>query len=388
VRIVIDARGLASTTGRYVERLLHHLQVLDHDNGYLVLLSAEDDERWHPRASNFTKRVVAFRPYRVAEQVQYARLLHGLRPDLVHFTMPAHPLAYRGRHVVTVHDLTLVDGANRLEGGSVADVAIQTMKRAVFAAVTWSTARFATDVITPTRYIGEQLVLRFGADRSRVHVTHEGADPLTETPRTADYGQRPEFLLYVGNAYPYKNLWRLIQAYHRLERPDLSLLLVGAKDAHYERLERRTNDARIDGVIFTGFVADAELAWLYQHARLLVFPSLSEGFGLPPLEAMLYGSPVLSSNSSCLPEVYGNSVEYFDPLDTGDLAASIDRLLDDPERRRELKDAGRERVEGYSWRRMAEQTLSIYERAASTARPTPDPSDRHGTRPADPAPGG
>lgn len=365
-RIVIDARILFTSTGRYVERLLHHLQDLDHENEYVVLLPAEDRGRWEPRAPNVTTRVADIEPYGFAEQWRFARLLHGLRADLVHFTVPNHPLLYRRPHVVTVHDLTLIDFVHEVEGRE-ASLRYRAKRVAFRWAMRW-TARRSDALITPTRYVRDQLIRRFGAPEARVHVTPEGADPLAADPRPTDLGQGPEFLLSVGNAYPYKNLWRLIEAFRDLGRPGLRLLLVGPPDMFSEELRRRTEAAGIEGVVFAGFVPDPELAWLYQHARLFVFPSLSEGFGLPGLEAMRYGLPVLASDASCLPEVYGEGAEYFDPADTAGLASAIGRLLDDEDRLEALRRAGAEVAGRYSWRRTAEQTLEVYRQTLDRVR--------------------
>ena len=373
MRVAIDARILFTSTGRYVERLLHHLQDLDRTNEYVVLLRARDRDRWRPRAPNFATVVADVEPYGFAEQLPFARLLHGLDADLVHFTVPNHPITYRRPHIVTVHDLTLLDFVHRLEGRPERGSLRYRAKRAVFRGVVWWTARMSTAVITPTRYVREQLIRRFGALPARVHVTSEGADPLAADPRPADRGQGDDFLLSVGNAYPYKNLWRLIRAFAQLRRPGLTLLLVGGpRDAFWEELERRTRDSGIEGVIFAGFVPDEELAWLYQHARLFVFPSLSEGFGLPGLEAMRYGAPVVSSDASCLPEVYGEAAAYFEPTDPEALASLLARLLDDEDRLGELRRAGSDLVRRYSWRRMAEQTLALYR--ASVGPPGSRPS--------------
>ena len=368
-RIVIDARILFTSTGRYVERLLHHLQDLDRENEYLVLLSARDHSRWTPRAPNVTTKVADVKPYGFAEQWRFARLLQRLRADLVHFTVPNHPLLYRRPHVVTVHDLTLIDFVHELEGR---DASLRyRAKRVAFRWVMRWTARRSHALITPTRYVRDQLIRRFGAPGSRIHVTPEGVDTLATDPQPSDRGQGPEFLLSVGNAYPYKNLWRLIEAFRDLGRPGLRLLLVGAPDMFYDELRRRTEAAGIEGVVFAGFVPDPELAWLYQHARLFVFPSLSEGFGLPGLEAMRYGLPVLSSNASCLPEVYGEGAEYVDPTDTAGLASAIGRLLDDEERLEALRRAGAEVAGRYPWRRTAEQTLEVYRQTLDRSRQAP-----------------
>jgi glycosyltransferase involved in cell wall biosynthesis len=115
-------------------------------------------------------------------------------------------------------------------------------------------------------------------------------------------------------------------------------------------------------VIFTGYVSEGRLRWLYEHAAAYVFPSLSEGFGLPPLEAMIHGAPVVSSNATCLPEIYGDAAHYFDPTDVSDMAKKIDDVLSNPKLREELVEKGKIQVKKYSWKRMTEQTLDVYKK--------------------------
>jgi glycosyltransferase involved in cell wall biosynthesis len=363
MKIAIDARIISISTGRYVERLLHHLQKIDHNNEYLVLLLAKDYETWQPSAPNFKKVKADFPIYSIAEQIHLLKLLRRLKPDLVHFTMPNHPVLYWGKHVTTIHDLTLIDYVNKRKEGPLKDIVKNVIKPAIFRGVMWWAATQSTAVITPSKHVREQLIRRFGARGGRVSVTYEAAEPLAAKPEAADLGQGDNFIMYCGNAFPYKNLWRLIRAYNLLHRPDLKLVLVGKKEYFYEQLEVRTKARGIEGVVFTGFIPDAQLAYLYKQAKLFVFPSLSEGFGLPPLEAMNYGVPVLAARSSCLPEVMGNGAHYFDPDSTESLVKELEGLLDDDERRTELAQAGSEKVKQYSWERMAELTLSIYERA-------------------------
>jgi glycosyltransferase involved in cell wall biosynthesis len=360
MKIAIDARIIYTSTGRYVERLVHHLQDLDGKNEYVILLLQKDFDHWEPRAANFTKMVADFPPYTVAEQLAFARLLRSLGADLVHYTMPNHPILYRGKHVTTVHDLTLIDFVNKRDEGWLRNIYKHQIKPAAFRGVMWWAATKSNAVITPTKYVRQQLIRRFGAPSGQVHVTYEAAEPLAARAQPIDLGQGDNFIMYVGNAYPYKNLWVLIEAFHGLHRPDLKLVLVGKKDYFYEQLERRARAHDIHNVIFAGFIPDENLAYLYQHTKMYVFPSLAEGFGLPPLEAMTYGVPVLSSKATCLPEVYGEGAEYFEPEDVAELTQHITALLDDDARRHQLAKAGMEQVKRYSWERMAELTLEIY----------------------------
>jgi glycosyltransferase involved in cell wall biosynthesis len=168
--------------------------------------------------------------------------------------------------------------------------------------------------------------------------------------------------MYVGRPTPHKNLPRLIEAFAQLQakHPDLYLVLAGKKDANYKRIARDTKDKGIEQVVFTGFVTDGQLRWLYEHCAAYIFPSLSEGFGLPGLEAMANGAPVVSSNATSLPEVQGDAAHYFNPENVDDMAKAINAVLTKPELRKTLIERGRKQVAKFSWKRMAEQTLAVY----------------------------
>ena len=172
--------------------------------------------------------------------------------------------------------------------------------------------------------------------------------------------------MYVGRHQPHKNLDRLIEAHHKLLKvhPKLILAIVGKKDKTTAILQENVESANYKNVVFTDFVSDAQLRWLYEHTACYVFPSLSEGFGLPGLEAMVHGAPVASSNATSLPEVYGDAAHYFDPLDDNDIAQKISEIIDNKSLRQELFTKGKKQASEFSWRRMAEQTLEVYEKCA------------------------
>jgi glycosyltransferase involved in cell wall biosynthesis len=365
MKIVIDARIIYTSTGRYVERLLEHLQDIDQANQYVVLLLKKDLPKWQPKSPNFTKVEADFPIYSIREQIQLAILLYKLRPNLVHFTMPQQPVLYFGRHITTVHDLTLVENLNKRKHGLLKNIYKNHFKPLVFKiALRWF-IRSSRFVITPTHFVKDHLVSILGAKEDKLVVTYESVEALAAKPQQPDFiNETDQFIMFLGNAYPYKNVWRLIEAFHALGRPGLKLVLVGKKDFFYEELERRAVAAGIDGVVFAGFVPDEGTAWLNHHAQAFITASLSEGFCLPGLEAMYYGTPVLSSNASCLPEVYGPAADYFNPLDVADITRAIGGLLDSPTRQAELRAAGPEWIKRYSWEKMARETLAVY-RAAS-----------------------
>ena len=136
------------------------------------------------------------------------------------------------------------------------------------------------------------------------------------------------------------------------------MVLVGELDYFYQKIKRRFGGVK--GIVFTDFVSDEELAALYQNAAVYVFPSLCEGFGLPPLEAMAYDLPVVCSNSSCLPEILGEAAEYFNPESVDDMAGKIGSVLSDKNLQSRLISSGRERIKKYSWKKMAQETLKTY----------------------------
>lgn len=367
MRIAIDARIINSSTGRYVERLLTYLEKIDTVNDYLVLVRAKDKTYWQPTSKNFTIQIADFEDYSFSEQLGLKRLLDELKPDLVHFCMPQQPILYQGPHVTTFHDLTLLRTYNSDKNWLVFH-AKQLVARFVFRRVAHSSIR----IITPSTYTKKALVKFAGISPQKVTVSYEGAD----TAQSADHAfdlPNGRFLLYVGQQSDYKNIWRLIEAHQRLRlnHPDLLLVLVGKKTTMHRRHEARVQEAGYEGVIFTDFVDDNQLAWLYRHAALYVFPSLMEGFGLPGLEAMSYGCPLVSSKATCLPEVYRDGAIYFDPTNVTDMSKTIETVLTDPQLRQALIKRGDVVATLYSWERMAKETHAVYVQAIESVTSSP-----------------
>lgn len=224
-------------------------------------------------------------------------------------------------------------------------------------------ARNSLKVIAPSEFVKNDIVSFTGIDPSKILVTYESADKIIEKPQKPNViDNSGSFLLYVGKPFPHKNLERLIKAFVILQKsnPSLQLVLAGKLDANYRRIEDMVKKKEIDDVVFTDFVSEAELKWLYEHCAAYIFPSLSEGFGLPGLEAMVHEAPVVSSNATCLPEVYSDAAAYFDPLDVSDMANKIEQVIADNNLRQKLIENGTKRVKQFSWAKMAQQTLEIY----------------------------
>ena len=360
IRIVIDARELRTSTGRYIDRLLQYLQNIKSDYQFIVLLKPKDMESWKPQNKRFTAVPCRHKEFTFAEQIGMWIQLHKLKPDLVHFGMVQQPILYQGKSVTTMHDLTTTRFRNPSKNWLVF-----TLKQQVYKWVNRIAAHKATIVITPTEFVKDDVARYTRINSRKIVVTPEAADAITEKPQPFQELEDKQFIMYVGRPQPHKNLERLIKAFELLRQnnPGLKLVLVGKKDILYRRLEKFATEEKVKNIVFTDFVSEGQLRWLYEHTAAYVFPSLSEGFGLPGLEAMIHGAPVVSSNATCLPEVHKDAAEYFDPLDIEGMAAAIQRVIDDPTLRKKLQTRGTVVAHSYSWQRMAEQTLEVYKRA-------------------------
>jgi glycosyltransferase involved in cell wall biosynthesis len=357
-RIVIDARELRTSTGRYIERLLHYLQQIDDTHQYRVLLQPRDIAAWVPINPRFSPVACPYKEFTLGEQLGLLRQIKGLKPDLVHFGMTQQPVFYEGRTVTTMHDLTTTRFNNPSKNWLLFKV-----KQLVYRGVVKRVARKSDAILTGSQFVKDDLVHYTGINPDKITISYEAADPIAADPEPVISLAGHKFLLYVGRPMPHKNLERLIEAFVQLksQHPDLLLVLAGKKDANYQRIENETRARTIKNLHFTGHVSEGQLRWLYEHCAAYVFPSLSEGFGLPGLEAMMHGAPVVSSNATCLPEIYGDAAHYFDPLDIPAMADAINEVLTDKKLLTELVKRGHEQVKMYSWQHVAERTLAVYE---------------------------
>ena len=232
--------------------------------------------------------------------------------------------------------------------------------------------RRADAIITVSRSSKRDIVAHYGLDPAKITVVYEAAAPEFRPAAPAEleavrrrYGLPERFAIHVGTIEPRKNLGRLIEALQRLRDRGLvvPLVVVGARGWLYDEFFRRLGELDIrEDVYFPGFVPTADLPLLYGAATVALVPSVYEGFGLPVLEAMACGTPVVSSDRSSLPELGGDAVHYFDPYDVEEMAAAIQEVWTDAERRREMRERGLARAARFSWEQAARETLAVYER--------------------------
>lgn len=359
-KIVIDARESGTSTGRYVDKLIEYLHELKPKHEVVLLAKANRLEYLSGIAPSFKAVETAYKEFTFGEQIGFKKQIAALRADLVHFPMVQQPVWYRGNVVTTMQDLTTIRFRNPAK-----NPAVYWAKQQVYKWVNKRAAHKSSEIITISNFVKQDLVNFTHVSPDKITVTYEAADFIADPPETYTAMEGKQFIMYIGRPTPHKNLGRLIEAFALLQqtRPDLYLVLAGKKDTNYARHEATVQAKGIQNVIFTDFISDGQLKWLYQHCKAYVFPSLSEGFGLPGLEAMAHGAPVVSSNATCLPEINGDAAQYFDPLNVKDMADKIGEVLDDPILREDLVDKGRVQAAKYSWQHMAEQTLAVYKQA-------------------------
>jgi glycosyltransferase involved in cell wall biosynthesis len=286
-------------------------------------------------------------------------------PDVLY--VPAHvlPAVRRSRAVVTIHDVGYLDYP-------------EAYTRSRWLYLHWSTAfsaKVATLIIADSYYTKAELVRRYGVEPDKVRVVHlaheEGLAPVEEKTTLESvrsrYGIDGDYFIYLGTIQPRKNVFGLLRAYAELaSRPGKTpkLVLVGRPGWLHEPLFRAVKDLNIESdVVFTGYVPDNDVPALLSGALALVFPSFYEGFGLPALQAMACGTPVIASNVTSLPEVIGEAGLLIDPRRPEQLADTMALIAGDDSLRRELRDRGLERASQFSWKKCAAETLSVLEEA-------------------------
>lgn len=376
MRIGIDARfygTLGKGLGRYVSELIRHLEETDHENEYLIFLRKENFDDYTPRAENFRKIQAEFPWYGLREQLIYPFWLMRFKLDLMHFTHFNVPMLYHKPFVVTIHDLILLK--HPTPRASTLGPLLFKLKFSFYKHVITHALKTAEEIITVSDYTKNDVIETFPFTKNKnISVTHLAcAAPFLDTndtsvPKTVKAMKKP-FMLYVGNAYPHKNLERLLAAFAKFRRrtPDYRLVFVGNEDHFYRRLKREAKTVGIGkDVIFFGRASDAELKALYAKADFYVFPSLHEGFGLPPLEAMCHDLPVAAAQATCLPEILGDAAFFFDPESENDIADALTRIATDEATRTELIEKGRARASVFDWPTCARRTLSVYRRALHT----------------------
>lgn len=354
MRIGIDARKINDTgIGRYIASLVENLLRVDSRNEYVLFFDPVDVDKFDYPKGRITKIIEPSGKYSIAEHFSLPSKANSLGLDIFHAPHFVLPYFMKVPSVVTVHDVIhLIDPAFGLLAREYARFMIR------------SAVARARDVITVSDYTKRNLIGLFHtpADKIRV-IPNGGGDGFTRTENEAikktaqKYGVTPGYYLFVGSDRPHKNLNAVAQAL-RLMGEDSFFVVAGRVGDGSKKLF-----AGVEGKVrFIGQnMEKTDMAALYSGASALLFPSFHEGFGLPPLEAMACGTPVVASNASCMPEILGDSAVMADPLDYRSMADALIKLKNDLAYRAGYIARGRERVRIYSWEKAARMTLEVYE---------------------------
>jgi glycosyltransferase involved in cell wall biosynthesis len=365
VRIAIDARKLHDYgIGTYVRNLLRQLAKLDRDSEYVILCTSEDGPLAGELGPNFRFVATGARAESLGDQFSVPRLLRQASADVYHTPYAVLPMVTVCPSVVTIHDcvnLTFPEYARSRPAHLATRLKM------------WSAVHRSARILTVSESSKRDILRYFRVPDSKVSIIANAIDQRYGTPPSPDEVQQVrerfqlygEFLLYAGNIRPHKNLERLIDAFHQVRQSSrfehLRLLIIGDEISKYPRLRRAVHRHKLHKhVRFLGFVPENRLAVLYRLATVFVFPSLYEGFGLPPLEAMASGTPVVTSNVSSLPEVVGDAALLIDPYDAAAIAEGLRRALTDQDLRDTLIARGFERARSYSWEASVRRVREIY----------------------------
>lgn len=368
MKIGIDARMINTTgIGRYTQSLVENLALIDKSNSYYLFLKRDEFNSYRLPAKNFKKILANFHWYGVSEQIKFPKIIKKQKLDLMHFPHFNIPAFYRGKFVVTIHDLTL--HKYKTTESTTKGFLIYQLKHFLYKIIIKKAIKKSLKIICPSKFTKKNILEEFGVFEKKIEVTYEGGPSenlkkiIPDEKVLEKFGVTLPFALYVGNAYPHKNLSLIAEAIKYLPR-DVKIVLAGREDHFYENLKQKVRDGGYENrIIFTGFVTDEELVYLYKKALAYLFPSFNEGFGLPPLEAISFGLLPVVANSSCLPEVLGDAALYFDPKDANELANSLKAVLEDEKLRDSIIKNGQEKIKIYSWRKMAKETKNIYTQA-------------------------
>lgn len=375
MKILIDARlyGLENAgLGRYIMNLTSSLARLDTKNQYIILLRKKYYlELRLPK--NWKKILADFRHYSFTEQLVLPKIVASQNPDLVHFPHFNAPLLCSKPYIVTIHDL-LMHKQKGMEATTLPFIRYG-VKRIGYRMVFDNAVKMSTHIIVPSNTVKEELIKFYKIEEEKVSVTYEGvnAPNLTNVSKEkllAKYGIPGPYFIYTGNAYPHKNLKRLIATVKALntgKSQKVYLAIVSSRNVFIKRLEEDIKDEKAQSLVkILGFVPDCDLFSLYANSLAFVYPSLSEGFGLPGLEAILSGTLCLASDIAIFKEIYRDNAIYFNPFDNSSMEGAMRDviLMGEGEKERIVK-KGQQFIKKYSWDTMAKETLKIYEDSVS-----------------------
>lgn len=363
--------------GRYVENLILNILTIDVTNEYILFVRKNDYENIKTQVSNINQVkkpqviIAEARHYSVKEQFLMPCLLLRNKLDLVHFPHFNVPLICPTKFVVTIHDLLW----HEMRGPEVTTLSgpIYYLKYSGYKSVFAQAVKNSEKIFVPSQWIKNRLLKTYPLKESKIIVTFEGVDnkyltnfrqSVTDQDVLEKYNLQKPYLIYTGSAYPHKNLNLLIGTIKILNgnSPEkIHLAIACARDIFWERLSEKIRKENLEEYVkLLGFVPDEDLKILYKNSLAFIFPSLSEGFGLPGLEAMASGAPVIASYNGALEEIYQNSALFFHPGNVEEIVEKIELVKND-KLRKQMIQRGYSLVKSYGFGKMARETLKGYQ---------------------------
>ncbi len=362
MKIGIDARLWNQTgVGRYIRNLVRGIDDLDTSHEYYIYLLDDEFNSLKFKSKNIHKRRANIRWHTLREQILFPKVIEKDQLDLMHFTYYSVPYFYKKPYVITLHDLIIY---HFMTGeASTLPIVFYRVKHLAYKFLLSQMRKNAVRIIVPLEATKQDVVKIFPQVKDKIVVTKEGFDlSFTQDNEVSNHVKRlldEKFFLYVGNAYPHKNVKRLIESFLKLGDHRYKLVLVGKNDYFYERLREIYIN---ENIVFLHDISDSDLSALYKNSLGLINPSLMEGFGLPVLEAMSLGSPVAASDTPAFREVCGDVAIYFNPKDDEKIFNSLKKIKDMPlEEKKHRVQQGKARAKTFSWSKMVKQTLQVYE---------------------------
>jgi len=357
-KIGIDARLYSQTgVGTYLKNLLYYLEENDLENQiYFIYLMTEDYNRISFKNKNIIKKKVSYRWHSIGEQFGFAIKLYLDNLDLMHFTYFSYPILYFKKFIATVHDTTPL--LFKTGKASTKNKLIYSIKHLFFRLIIWCQIIRALRIITPTNTVKKQLINLYGKTISeKIIPIYEGVSyQIKETKENKSLSKKfNSFFIYVGNFYPHKNIKNLIKAFQNVNKK-YNLILLGPDDYFTKRTLRCIDTLKSNDQIFLlKNPSLQDLVFFYKNAIAIIHPSLSEGFGLPIIEAAYFNCPIIASDIEVFKELLGNNYLSFNPNDVDDISNKIKKFL-------ETKHSFNYEniLKQYSFEKMTDETLEIY----------------------------
>lgn len=370
MRIAINTLGSSSLkvgVGNYVIHLVHELAKIDKQNQYYIIANKKNARFFSTKNPALkiliTPNYTAIKPLRILwEQLLLPFIIKKNEINLLHSPGFIAPLIKTSASIVTIHDMTFFSHPQ----------CHTRFKRAYFTTLIPHTIRNADAISADSENTKQDIIAHLATTPSKIHTIHLGIDtnfqPLdkksAQQTLQKKYNLNKPFILFVGMIEPRKNLNRLIDAYVSLKTAT-QLVIVGKKGWHMDSFFKKIKDLRTKEIVLTGYVPDEDLPFFYTAADAFVYPSLYEGFGLPVIEAMACGCPVVTSNNSSLKEIAEEAALLINPENTQELADAMKKIIHDKQLRKTLIQKGLKQAQQFTWKKTAEKTLELYHQVAA-----------------------